>query len=271
LTADLLSTAQPYLAAARVALALWLMLASAHWIVGARVFGAAGLLPFARMAGRRLHHRLRRRLTMRLLQLWMAAQVAIAVWLLFAASPWLAVAGLIAALVSHGSFIWLNGEYVATGADKMGLIVLAGTAIATSAIAIGDTALLLAGCLVGGGQLLICYMVAGWSKLRQPAWRSGAELAGVMAHALWGAPWAARLVRWRGVALGASWALMLGEALFPLALFGGEPGLIAALAAMFGFHFATAIVMRLTQFPWAFVAAYPSVLLLGHLVRGALS
>lgn len=269
MTSDLLSTAPPYLAAARLALALWLMLASAHWIIGARVFGAAGLLPFARMAGRKLRHRLRRRLTMRQLQLWMAAQLVIAVGLLFAASPWLAVVGLLAALVSHGSFIWLNGDYVATGADKMGLIVLAGTAIGTVAIAIGDPALLLAGCLVSGGQLLICYMIAGLSKLRQPAWRSGAELAGVMAHAFWGAPWAARLVRRRGVAIGASWALMLGEALFPLALLGGEQWLILALAAMFGFHVATAFVMRLALFPWAFVTAYPAVLLLGQLVRGA--
>ncbi len=206
---------------------------------------------------------------MRQLQLWMGVQLAIAVGLLFAASPWLAVPGLIAALVSHGSFIWLNGEYAATGADKMGLIVLAGALIGTVAIAIGDPALLLAGCLVSGGQLLICYMIAGLSKLRQPAWRSGAELAGVMAHTIWGAPWAAQLARRRGVALTASWTLMLGEALFPLALLARESWLILALAAMLAFHVATAVVMRLTLFPWAFGAAYPSVLLLGYVVRRA--
>jgi hypothetical protein len=271
MTGDLLSEGETYLAAARMALALWLMLVSAHWIAGAGVFGPNGAVPWVRMPGKGVIAGLRRRLSVPLLRLWMAAQMAIAVTLFLSPSPQLAMACLLAALVSHGSFLWLGGDYGSSGADKMGMIVLAGTFVGTAGLMTGDDALLLAGCLVSGGQLLICYMVAGLSKLRQPAWRSGAELKGVLAHAIWGAPWAAALLRPRPVAQAASWVLMLGEALFPLALLLPEPWLIAALAAMLGFHIATALVMRLSLFPWAFAAAYPAVLLLGQVARNAIA
>ncbi len=271
MTADLLALAPPYLSAARIALALWLMLVSAHWLVGAGAFGRDGAMPWARMRGGGRLGRARRRMSTGALRAWMALQLAIAVALLLVASPLLTIACLFAALLSHGGFILISEDHGVSGADKMGLITLAGTLIAMVALAIGDAALLLAGCLVSGGQLLICYTVAGVSKLRQRDWRDGTELLGVMRHAIWGAPWAARLVRPRGIAPAASWALMLGEALFALALLAPEPWLIAALAAMLGFHIATAVVMRLTLFPWAFVAAYPSVLLLAHMLRAVLA
>ena len=227
-------------------------------------------MPWARMGGKGILGLLRRRMSSQLLRLWMGLQFAIGCALLFTVSPPLVSVFLLAALASHGGFILLSGDYGYSGADKMGLIALAGTLIGVFALWTGDAALLLAGCMVSGGQLLICYSVAGVSKLLQRDWRNGAELGGVMAHPIWGAPWAAALVRPRGVALAASWTLMLGEALFPLALLAPEPWLIAALAAMFGFHIATAVVMRLTLFPWAFAAAFPSVLLLGHVVRSVL-
>lgn len=271
MNADLLSTAAPYLAATRIALGLWLMLASVHWIAGASIFEPDGPIPWARLPGGPALRWVRRRMSPRLMRTWMGLHLALAVALLFATAPWLATACLAAALLSHGGFILLCGDHGASGADKIGLIVLAGTLIGTVGLSVGDAGLVLAGCLVSGGQLLLCYMVAGVSKLRQPAWRSGTELAGVMRHAVWGAPWAAGLVQRRGVALFGSWALMLGEALFPLALFATEPVLIAALGAMLTFHIATAIVMRLTLFPWAFAAAYPAVLLLGHVVRGSMA
>jgi hypothetical protein len=263
-TGDILDIAGPYLAVARIALALWLMLASAHWIVGAAVFAPDGAIPWAQMPDKGFMGQARRRMSTRTLRVWMVLQFAIAAALLAAASPPLAIACLVAALFSHGGFILLSGNSGSSGADKMGLIVLVGTLIGTVALVTGDAALLLAGCLVSGGQLLICYMVAGVSKLRQAHWRSGAELAGVMAHPIWGAPWAAAVLRPGPVALAASWALMVSEALFPLALLAPEPWLTIALAVMFSFHVATALIMRLTLFPWAFVAAYPSVLLLGQ-------
>jgi hypothetical protein len=191
----------------------------------------------------------------------------LAAMLLVAGTPALAAACLLAALVSHGGFILVGAEHVASGADKMGMIGLLGSLIGTIGVARGDEDLLLAGCLVSGGQLLLCYHVAGASKLLQREWRSGAELQGVMAHTVWGTPWAAALMRSPAIAWAASWALMLGEALFPLALVLPGPWLMAALAIMFGFHLATALIMRLSLFPWPFLAAYPAVLLLGRWVR----
>ncbi|MFM7378969.1 MAG: HTTM domain-containing protein [Erythrobacter sp.] len=269
MTLDLLAMAPPFLAAARTGLGVWLALASAHWLAGAEVFGEGGPSPWRHMAGRGMLGTVRRRMTVRGLRRWMAAQMILAVLLPFAQSPALAGACLLVALASHAAFLILAGEHGASGAGKIGLIGLAGTLIGTIALARGDAALLLAGCLVSGGQLLICYGVAGVSKLLRSEWRTGDELQGVMAHGTWGAPWAAALVRPRMVAVSASWALMLGEALFPLALLLPEPWLIAALAAMFAFHLATAVVMRLSLFPWAFVATYPAVLL-GRVVREAL-
>lgn len=271
LNIDLLAIAAPYLAAARIALGLWLMLASVHWIAAASIFGPDGALPWTRIPGRPVLRTLRRHMSPRRLRTWMVLQCALAVILLLTPSPSLTITCLLLALISHGGFILISGDHAASGADKIGLIVLAGTLTGMVGLSLGDAQLVLAGCLVSGGQLLLCYMTAGVSKLRQPAWRSGTELAGVMRHAVWGAPWAARLMQRRGVARAVSWLLMLGEALFPLALFASELVLVAALAAMLAFHIATAIVMRLTLFPWAFAAAYPAVLLLGHVVRSALA
>jgi hypothetical protein len=269
--AGLLAEAPSHLAATRIALAVWLMLNGAHWMVGAQAFRPDGVAAWGRMAGRGVLGAVRRRMPWWGLRLWMAIEMTLAAMLAFAGSPALASACLLAALVSHAGFIVLTREQAVSGADKMGLIVLAGTLIATIAVARGDAALLLAGCLVSGGQLVICYHVAGTSKLLQSGWRDGSELQGVMGHAVWGTPWAAALVRPRIASLAASWALMLGEALFLLALLLPQPWLMAALAAMFGFHIATAVVMRLTTFPWAFVAAYPAVLMLGRVVRDMLA
>jgi Vitamin K-dependent gamma-carboxylase len=266
-TADILFAGETSLAAARVALAVWLILVSAHWIASAGVFGPDGAVSWARMPGKGVLGAVRSRTSVRMLRVWMAGQLAIAVALLFAGSLTLVSACLLAALVSHCCFMVLTRGEGTSGADKMGVIVLAGTLIGAISLERNDIDLLLAACLISGGQLLICYHVAGVSKLLQPTWRSGGELKGVMAHPVWGVPWAAAMVRSRTVALLASWTLMLGEALFPLALFLPEPWLYAALGAMFVFHLATALIMRLSMFPWAFAAAYPSVLLLGKMVR----
>lgn len=270
MTVEILSAGEVSLAAARLALAVWLMLVSAHWIASAGVFGPNGAVSWARMPGKGVLGAVRSRMSVRMLRLWMAVQLAIAVALLFAGSLTLVIACLLAALLSHCCFMVLTRGEGTSGADKMGVIVLAGTLLGAIALVRNDIDLLLAACLVSGGQLLICYHVAGVSKLLQPTWRSGAELQGVMAHPVWGVPWAAAMVHSRTVALLASWALMLGEALFPLALFLPEPWLYAALGVMFVFHLATALIMRLSLFPFAFVAAYPSVLLLGKMVRNGL-
>jgi Vitamin K-dependent gamma-carboxylase len=258
------------LAASRVAIAFWLILASAQWIVAAPVFANDGPMPWRRMATRDSSvwlARVRRRMAVSGFRLWMAVQLTIAVALVLAGQIEWQIVCLILLTVSQIGFVLVIGQYGVSGAEKMGMIALVGTSIMSIGVWTGDAALALAGCLIAGGQLVLCYTVAGLSKISQQNWRNGSELAGVMAHELWGHPLAAALLRSRTGAFLASWIVILAEALFPLALFAPQPWLLAALGAMLLFHFSTALIMRLNMFPWAFVTAYPAVLLLGDFVR----
>ncbi|MCB0961792.1 MAG: hypothetical protein KDA98_00540, partial [Acidimicrobiales bacterium] len=93
-------------------------------------------------------------------------------------------------------------------------------------------------------------------------WREGVALGWVANLRSLGAPWAADLLSRRPrLRVALSWAVMVGEVCFPLALFLPAPGVVAVLAAGLLFHLATAVVMGLNTFVWAFAATYPAVLL----------
>ena len=87
---------------------------------------------------------------------------------------------------------------------------------------------------------------------------------------IWGHRLPANLLRSNALALTLAWAVMLGEALFPLALLAPPEVLAAALGTMFLFHLATALFMGLNTYPWGFVTAYPAVFALSLWLRGLL-
>jgi len=109
-------------------------------------------------------------------------------------------------------------------------------------------------------QVLLSYVVAGVVKLVNPDWRDGRALRDVFAFSVY--PVSESLRRWAGrpsALLVASWAIMLVEVAFPLALAHGM-ALKVALGVALAFHIGNASVFGLNRFVWAWIAAYPSLI-----------
>lgn len=174
----------------------------------------------------------------------------------------LAVVGLIGAAQA------LRG--VGKGADKMALVVVTGTLLHLAGLRWHLPALVLAGVAWTGGQLTLAYAASGWSKLARPSWRDGEVLTRALTSYSWGAGWIVQLVRMPKLAPVMAWAIMLAEALFPLALLLPAPLLAAVLTGFGLFHVAIALVLGLNTYPLAFVAAYPATMLLGAWLRAHL-
>lgn len=153
----------------------------------------------------------------------------------------------------------------ADGADKMIMVATTGALLQLLGLLAEAPLIFLAGALWVGGQLTIAYFAAGASKLRLEPWRSGAAPGAVLSSYMWGHRWtsdlAIRTVPMRVLA----WAIMAAEIAFPLAVLLGGTWLWAALAVFLIFHLTIALVMGLNHYPLAFLAAYPSVLLIGRL------
>src|SRR5262249_51187888 len=105
------------------------------------------------------------------------------------------------------------------GSDQMGYIVSIGMILMTFGILLHDSLLIVAGIVGVGGQLTLSYFTAGVSKLLSPVWRSGRALQGVMDTHSYGHKIAASVAK--GNATFSTifcWIVILGEALFPIAL-----------------------------------------------------
>jgi hypothetical protein len=157
---------------------------------------------------------------------------------------------------------------LADGASKIALIGAGGALLIALGLLLALPKLVFTGVLWSGGQLTLAYCSTGLAKLAIPAWRDGSALRGALSSYQWGERRVAALLDRRGVALAAAWAVILLEALFPLALFAPAGVLAAALAAMFALHLAIAAVMGINTYPWAFLSTYPAVWALGELARG---
>lgn len=182
---------------------------------------------------------------------------------------------IVAPLAALFALFWLTTLLTAlrfgpNGADKIALVAASGAALQGLGLAFNLPQIWLAGVLWTGGQLTIAYFAAGASKLALSPWRSGAALRESLSSYAYGHRWAAKALRGRGAAVTLAWTVMLAEALFPLALLLPAPGLVTVLAGFFALHLAIAVTMGLNTYPWGFLAAYPSALLLGQALRGAL-
>lgn len=167
-------------------------------------------------------------------------------WLAHPVWPWLAFATTLAVAVRfRGTF---NG-----GSDAMLLVVLLGLAIARSGapeIGLGYIA----------AQLVLSYVLAGVAKLREPAWRHGTALAALVALPSYGVP--PGLIAWLSrpaLSRMAGYALLGFECGFPVALVDPE-GCRVLLALAVLFHLGNAIVFGLNRFLWAWLAAFPALI-----------
>jgi hypothetical protein len=150
-----------------------------------------------------------------------------------------------------------NGMYSLDASDQMLLVTLGALMIFYAAPTpfVQTGAMLFVAC-----QVLLCYFVSGMNKLASTSWRSGAAIVGVVGTLSYGnATVAAILQGRRRLALAVSWTVIVLECASPLWLLAGFKGAlyVALLAALF--NIATAIVMGLNSFAWAFGAAYPAV------------
>ncbi len=163
-----------------------------------------------------------------------------------------------AALIVLSAFILkrFQGPYNG-GSDRMGLLILCCLSLAHAVpvpqwreYAFGYLAL----------QLVLSYFIAGQVKIVNPEWRSGRALQDVFLFSAYPASESLRgWARRPRVLRAASWAVMLFELLFPLALL-SHTILIIALTMAAAFHLANACLFGLNRFFWTWLAAYPSVL-----------
>jgi uncharacterized membrane protein (DUF485 family) len=169
---------------------------------------------------------------------------------------WTLPALLILAAISLWQLARFAGPYNG-GSDRMSFLVL-WCLLAAHLAPPGPWQELALGYLAA--QLVLSYLVSGLVKLRNPDWRSGQALSEVFAYSAYPATENLRaLARRKRLLWAGSWAVMLFEAAFPLAL-AAQPLLIAALILGAGFHLANAVLFGLNRFVWAWLAAYPSVL-----------
>ena len=118
------------------------------------------------------------------------------------------------------------------------------------------------------GQLMLSYAVSGWVKLANREWRSGRALADVFAFSTYPVSTEVRRLAGAGrMVWGASWAVMIFEALFPLAMV-SRVTLVAALGIAAAFHLANACLFGLNRFFWTWIAAFPAILWLHARVTG---
>ena len=178
---------------------------------------------------------------------------------------------LLAAIVALGAasgLLALRGA--SDGADKMALVAIAGATLMALGLIVGDRLLAMAGALWTGGQLTIAYATSGMTKALLPGWRDGSIVTKALSGYWFGHPLAHRLLRQAWLAWALGWAVITAELTFPLTLLAPTNVLIGALALFGLFHVGTAVVMGLNTYVWAFMAAYPSVLVIGPALRRAL-
>lgn len=130
------------------------------------------------------------------------------------------------------------------GSDTMSFLIV--TAWLVSALFPATTSICL---LYIAIQLILSYFVAGIAKIISPQWRTGHALQYFLSRA--------NIAISPGGAFYLSWVVLLFECLFPLAVFAPWPFLIAAML----FHLANAYIFGLNRFFFAWLAAYPALIL----------
>ncbi|MFW8593288.1 HTTM domain-containing protein [Cribrihabitans neustonicus] len=143
------------------------------------------------------------------------------------------------------------------GSDKMSLLILTCLTLAHLLPARPWQELVFA---YLAAQLVLSYFISGQVKIMNPDWRTGRALQDVFAYSAYPVSEGLRGYAARpGLLFAMSWAVMLFELLFPLALFHREALMLALFTAAL-FHLANACLFGLNRFFWIWLAAYPSIL-----------
>ncbi|MEJ1970176.1 MAG: hypothetical protein WDN03_16335 [Rhizomicrobium sp.] len=256
-----------------LAIGLWSLLSTLEWFAQLRAFAPGGLLAWDVLAlrpGRLYQNDWAQKLYSPTGMIAiLSVRLAAALVLLVAPGPQTALLALTATIAM--SLLMALRLPVSDGADKMGMVAACGAALAAAGVLRQDWMLGFAGVLWSSGQLALAYVMSGYVKLISRGWRDGSVLLPIMSTHSQGAAWAARAVAAvPRLALPFSWLVIVTELLFPLALMLPFAGLVTVLAFFALFHFAIACIMGLNTYFWAFVATYPSVVILSTVLRRSL-
>jgi hypothetical protein len=165
------------------------------------------------------------------------------------------LAAVLAAAVLIGHLLvtlrFLTGN---NGADRMQTIVWAG--IFVYSLDLGWLADLAALAFLAA-QAVVSYVAAGVFKLISPPWTSGRAGALILRTRAYSAPAVARAARRPGASWALSWGTIVFEVLGPGLVLLGPGGVVAFAASGLLFHVATALLMGLPMFLWAYGATYP--------------
>ena len=152
------------------------------------------------------------------------------------------------------------------GSDKMAKVVLAG--VATANIGFGSPMVVMWASAFIAAHACLAYGASGVAKVVSPSWRSGRALAGIVATRSFGDRRAsAVLVGHPGWSRLLAWMAIAWECAVPLALLAPSWLLAALLVAGVLFHSIAARVMGLNTFFWSFVATYPAIVAINHMIR----
>jgi hypothetical protein len=109
-------------------------------------------------------------------------------------------------------------------------------------------------------QSMLSYFQAGWVKLINPQWRSGLALQQVFAVTAYPVSESVRLFANKPMLMVCmSWAVIIFEILFPLAIF-SVYALYIFLFIVASFHLANAFLFGLNRFFWIWPATYPALI-----------
>ena len=172
----------------------------------------------------------------------------------------LVVSQVIIAIRARGAF---NG-----GSDFMTLAVLTGIAVgAVCEPWLGKSLAWQAGLWLISIQALSSYFLSGTVKLRYAGWRNGRALPALLDGGLYGPLPDSSPLRRPAVAIACSWAFIVWEAAFPLAMI--DPR-VTTLWCGIGvvFHFLVWWFFGLNRFFWAWLATFPALIGCATLVQG---
>lgn len=158
-------------------------------------------------------------------------------------------------------------EWGKDGSDQMSAVVLIAMYIGFGPIS--DGFLQNASLIFISAQTCLAYGVAGIAKLVSPTWRSGTALAFILDTSTYGSATAAvALRRHDGVGRLLTRSVIAAEVAFGLGLVFLLPAPLAWTLLAWGvaFHVATAVLMGLNTFLWAFVSTYPAIIYVHHLL-----
>jgi hypothetical protein len=152
--------------------------------------------------------------------------------------------------------------------DFMTLVVLMGIAVGALATPwVGASLAWQAGLWVISIQALSSYFLSGTVKLRYAGWRNGRALRTLLDGGIYGPLPADSMLRSRPVAVASSWAFIVWEAAFPLAMI--DPRITTLWCAIGAvFHFLVWWFFGLNRFFWAWLATFPALIGCATMIRG---